>query len=426
MRIKETYKITNINDFKVRLLNWGRKFNHFIFLDSNRESIDNSNAGKYETYDCIAAAGNTRFISDTGFTKLKEFCKAHKDWIFGYLSYDMKNYSEDISSKNPDYISAADMYFFIPEFVFHINGKVLTIESHNETVNLFNEIVKEKALAGTIVACSPMQRFSKEEYCSIVCKILDHIKKGNIYEMNLCMEFFAEAINADPVTLFENLCRISPAPFSCYMHIDDVHLICASPERFLKKTGNRIISQPIKGTIKRGANVSDDRMLINQLYTDPKERSENIIITDLVRNDLSRTARKGSVKVEELCGIYSFAQVHQMISTIVSELSPQHHYIECIEAAFPMGSMTGTPKLRSMELIEHFERTRRGIYSGSVGYISPEEDFDFNVVIRSILYNTKNMYLSFQAGGAITGKSDPLREYEECLLKARAMIEAIS
>ncbi|MGM0572458.1 MAG: chorismate-binding protein, partial [Bacteroidota bacterium] len=161
------------------------------------------------------------------------------------------------------------------------------------------------------------------------------------------------------------------------------------------------------------------------LAADPKERSENVMIVDLVRNDLSRTAQKDSVKVEELFGVYAFQQVHQMISTVTSRLDPGVHYLDAIKKAFPMGSMTGAPKYRAMQLIDHYEDSCRGIYSGSVGYISPEKDFDFNVVIRSIVYNQINKYLSYTAGGAITAASIPEKEYEECLLKAKAMEKAL-
>lgn len=166
-------------------------------------------------------------------------------------------------------------------------------------------------------------------------------------------------------------------------------------------------------------------MLKNDLAKDEKERSENIMIVDLVRNDLSKTAVKGSVKVEELCKVYSFDQVHQMISTVTSQIEENTHPIDVIKSTFPMGSMTGAPKISAMKIIENLEETKRGLYSGAVGYITPRGDFDFNVVIRSILYNHTQKYISFSVGSAITSKSDPLKEYEECLVKAKAMHEVL-
>jgi len=194
----------------------------------------------------------------------------------------------------------------------------------------------------------------------------------------------------------------------------------------MKKTGNTIISQPIKGTIKRSVNTQEDEKLKEKLFNDPKERAENVMIVDLVRNDLSRTAKKQSVKVEELYGIYSFKHVHQMISTIKSEIEPETDIVEVIKNAFPMGSMTGAPKVRAMQLIEKFERTKRGLYSGAFGYFSPENDFDFNVVIRSLLYNETKKYVSFTVGGAITSLANAKDEYNECLVKATALINVLN
>ncbi|MEA3318161.1 MAG: anthranilate synthase component I family protein, partial [Bacteroidota bacterium] len=252
-----------------------------------------------------------------------------------------------------------------------------------------------------------------------------HIKKGDIYEVNFCQEFYGKG-ELNPVKVYQRLNKISPTPFSCYGKFHSKYLISASPERFIKKEANKIISQPIKGTIKRGKNKQEDKELIKKLKNDKKERAENIMIVDLVRNDLSRTAKKGSVKVDELCGIYSFEQVHQMISTISCEIKSDENYVNIIKNAFPMGSMTGAPKIRAMKLIEKYEKTKRGLYSGAVGYISPERNFDFNVIIRSMLYNSESKYLSFIVGGAITSLSVPEKEYEECILKAEAMIKTLN
>ena len=201
--------------------------------------------------------------------------------------------------------------------------------------------------------------------------------------------------------------------------------MCASPERFLKKIKNTILSQPIKGTSKRGNNIKEDEEEKKALQLNEKERSENTMIVDLVRNDLSKICTEGSVMVKEYLKIYSFPQVHQMISTISGNLRENISFSEILSATFPMGSMTGAPKKRVMELIEQYEKTKRGLFSGTVGYINPGGDFDFNVVIRSILYNEENNYLSIQAGSAITFKSDPHKEYEECNIKIEAMRQAL-
>ena len=256
--------------------------------------------------------------------------------------------------------------------------------------------------------------------------MLSHIHRGDIYEANFCMEFFAENAYVAPVEIYQKLNAISHPPFATYFKNNHQFLLCASPERYLRKEGNKVISQPIKGTAKRHSDKVLDEQSKTELAQNPKERSENVMIVDLVRNDLSHTATKGSVIVEELCEIYSFEQVHQMISTIVSTVEDVTSPIEILKSTFPMGSMTGAPKISAMKIIEELEATKRGLYSGAVGYFTPDNDFDFNVVIRSILYNAQNEYLSFSVGSAITSQANPEQEYEECLLKAKAMFEVLS
>ena len=228
------------------------------------------------------------------------------------------------------------------------------------------------------------------------------------------------------MNVYSILNTISPTPFSTFYKLNNQYLLCASPERFVKKDGDKIISQPIKGTAKRDlTNKTRDEQLKQQLINSQKEKSENVMIVDLVRNDLSKIAARNSVQVDELFGIYSFPQVHQMISTVSATIKDEIDFADMLKASFPMGSMTGAPKYRVMQLIEEYEQTKRGIYSGSFGYITPQNDFDFNVVIRSIVYNEQTKYVSYQVGGAITHYSNAEDEYEECLLKAKAMEKAL-
>ena len=248
-----------------------------------------------------------------------------------------------------------------------------------------------------------------------------HILRGDCYEINFCQEFFAKKTIIDPVATYKKLSAVSPNPFSALYKMNDQWLICASPERFLKKQGTKILSQPIKGTSKRIDNSEKDKLSKDELFNSAKDRSENVMVVDLVRNDLSKLCKEGTVQVDELYGVYSFPQVHQMISTISGELKADISFSTIVKAAFPMGSMTGAPKQRAVTLIEKYEQTKRGIFSGALGYISPEGDFDFNVVIRSIMYNAATAYLSFQTGSGITFYSDPEKEWEECLLKATAI-----
>jgi len=254
---------------------------------------------------------------------------------------------------------------------------------------------------------------------------LSHIHRGDIYEANFCQEFYSENSTINPVEVYQHLNEISKPPFATFLKLKDKYLLSASPERYLKKDGNNMISQPIKGTEKRAKSKEEDANLISELEKNPKERAENIMIVDLVRNDLSRSAIKGSVKVEELCKVYTFEQVHQLVSTVSCKVKNNVHPVDIIKDTFPMGSMTGAPKISAMKIMEKLEETKRGLYSGAVGYFTPEGDFDFNVIIRSILYNSTEKYVSYSVGGAITAQSIPEKEYEECLLKAKAMKQVL-
>jgi para-aminobenzoate synthetase component 1 len=371
---------------------------------------------------------------ENGFCSLKKFHQENNDWLFGFFSYDLKNQLENLTSENPDFIEFPDIFFYVPEIVFLMKDKTLRIEyledrySQENVYLLYNGIQSETLPHENerVHVPGPKQRFTFSDYIETVDKIKRHIQSGDIYEINLCQEFYCEDIDLNPSEIYLRLNEISPAPYSAFLVHQEKFLICSSPERFLAKRVKKIISQPIKGTARRSENPAEDILIKTELAGNRKERAENIMITDLVRNDLSRTAVKGSVEVEELCGIYSYKQVHQMISTIISEFDDQRYdIIDVIEKAFPMGSMTGAPKIRAMELIEKYEKSKRGIYSGAVGYISPEKNFDFNVVIRSILYNRHNKYLSFIVGSAITFESEAEREYEECQLKAKALKMAL-
>ena len=364
------------------------------------------------------------------FEDLKQYQQTTKDWLFGYLSYDLKNDTEPLKSANFDGLSFPDLFFFQPKKIFLLKENQLEIQylllCDNEVEEDFEEITENKS--DTFESLSEIkiqQRVSKELYIEKVTKMLEHIHAGDMYEANFCMEFFAENAIINPLEKFQKLNEISKAPFSVFFKNNKHFLLCASPERYLKKVGDTIISQPIKGTSKRFPDYEEDEKSKQFLESDPKERAENIMITDLVRNDLSHTAQKGSVEVVELCKIYSFLQVHQMVSTITSKLDSQYSPVDVLKTTFPMGSMTGAPKISVMKIIENLEETKRGLYSGAVGYFTSEGDFDFNVVIRSILYNQENQYISFSVGSAITAQSVPEKEYEECLLKSKAMSEVL-
>mgnify|MGYP003574905526 CR=1 FL=1 len=428
LRVSIHKHIPDPQQFKQQLLSWSQQFREIVFLDSNAYPQE------YSSFECMMAVDAfTSLKTDfyNAFEDLKQYQQTAKDWLFGYLSYDLKNDTESLKSSNFDGLDFPDLFFFQPKKIFLLKGNQLEIKyllmCDEEAEEDFEEITQTKNdLFETLEKVEVQQRISKELYLQKVAKMLEHIHVGDMYEANFCMEFFAENAIINPLEKFQKLNEISKAPFSVFFKNNKQFLLSASPERYLKKMGDKIISQPIKGTSKRFSDANEDEKSKQNLENDAKERAENIMITDLVRNDLSHTAQKGSVEVTELCKIYSFLQVHQMISTVTSKLDPQYAPVDVLKTTFPMGSMTGAPKISVMKIIENLEETKRGLYSGAVGYFTPEGDFDFNVVIRSILYNQENKYVSFSVGSAITALSVPEKEYEECLLKAKAMSEVLS
>ena len=433
-RTIRTFSVKDIIEFKNNLLSWAQQFETVLWLDSNNYHQ------KYSSFDgALAADDFTSIKTDhyNAFEKLKEYQTITKDYIFGYMTYDLKNDVERLSSSNFDGLDFPDLYFFQPKKLIFIKGSNVEfhylkmvddeIESDFEIIQKFKDLkIEELGFDSTQPDIRQEKikiklRIHKDEYHAKVTKVLEHIHRGDIYEANFCQEFYAENSTINPVEVYKHLNHISEPPFASFLKLDDKFALCASPERYIKKEGTKIISQPIKGTAKRLISEFDDAQLALDLQRDEKERAENVMIVDLVRNDLSKTAKIGSVKVEELCKVYSFKQVHQLISTVVSEVEENTHPIDIIQSTYPMGSMTGAPKVSAMKIIENLEETKRGLYSGTIGYFTPDNDFDFNVIIRSILYNEEKKYISYSVGGAITAKSIVEKEYEECLLKAKAM-----
>ncbi|WP_228235884.1 anthranilate synthase component I family protein [Allomuricauda sp. M10] len=421
MRTCCSFKVKSIPKAKKALLQWSKAFEKVIWLDSNNHQ------DPYSSFEaCLAIGEAQRLIS---LDEIESFINRQPDWLFGYFSYDLKNELEDLVSNNVDELKFPLMYFFQPKKVIVLKGA----ELHFQYLNAYQDEIEEDFVHVSeledieeisLLRSNPIKikmRIHKDAYFEKANRFLGHIHRGDIYEANFCQEFYAEGIQLDPLEIYKKLNAISEPPFATFMRLDDHYLMCASPERFLKKVGRKIISQPIKGTAPRGKNKSEDLKFKTELEHDEKERAENIMIVDLVRNDLSKSALQGSVVVEDLCKVHSYKQVHQMISTVISTVSKKKNPVELIKETFPMGSMTGAPKLSAMQIIENLEETKRGLYSGAVGYFDPNGDFDFNVVIRSILYNVSSRYVSFSVGSAITSKSDPEKEYRECLLKAKAM-----
>ena len=422
MQLEAVFKI-NQPDFKEKALQWANSFRVACYYDSNNYP------DQYSSFDTLIACGVTDELSanaGNAFNSLQTFLDSHKSLTLGYFGYDLKNETENQQSKNLDFLQFPDLYFFVPENTIVINGENAAVTSDNPE-KIWKEIneIQLDALLETGFSGIIKSRFDKEEYIKSVMALQNHIKRGDIYEINFCQEFYADRVQINPLNTFKKLNSVSPTPFSGYFKLYDKYIISATPERFLSKRGSKLISQPIKGTAKRNDDPVEDLKVIKSLKSNEKEIAENIMIVDLVRNDLTRSAKAGTVKVEEITAVYSFKQVHQLISTVVCE-AESLPATTIIKNTFPMGSMTGAPKVSAMELAEACERTKRGVYSGALGYFSADGDFDFNVVIRTILYNAESEYLSFQVGGAITYDSDAEKEYDECLLKAEAIYEVLS
>lgn len=441
--------------------------NAVLLCDGLRSS--ESYYGKLSRYEAIAAFDNLEAIQGplSGLDR-----DLTDDWYLGWLCYELKDEIFGISDKLPDpLVGFPTLHFFRPRWILILDGERIRLgydpryNSEDEARSFLTSVTEwqrmgaegneteplqatpdcsqvDKAFEIEAVKSKPSHLKSKEKHCGSlkdldgiflepaisredyiedVKGLQEHIHRGDIYEVNYCMEFNARGHIADPAALFVRLVERSHMPFAAFIKFGRKYALSASPERFITKRGNKLYSMPMKGTAPKGSTPAETEANRRQLQESEKERAENIMITDLVRNDLSVVATKGSVMVEELCGIYSFPSILQSVSTISAEI-PGNTTLEAIlRATFPMGSMTGAPKISAMQLISEFEKRKRGLFSGSIGYISPDGDFDLNVVIRTLLYDEDSAFLSYTAGSAITALSDAEQEYEECLLKAKLM-----
>ena len=421
MRVSKVYKIHSDSQIKDKLLRWAQQFREVALYTSNNYPATYSKFNWMLGVDAFTSIQTDAF---SAFETLQEYQHNTKDYILGFLTYDLKNGIEKLESNNPDGLEFPDLFFFQPKKLFFIAEDQITLSylpCVDDELDLdWEEILNTTLFEEQLPKVAFTARTPKKEYLQKIQAVLQHIHRGDIYEANYCQEFFATA-EICPLQAFNRLNAISNPPFASFFKWDKKYAICASPERYIQKTGSELITQPIKGTAKRSTIAEEDLQLKTTLENDPKERAENVMIVDLVRNDLAKTAQKGSVQVKELCKIYTFNQVHQMISTVTSTIRDEVTPTQVLQTTFPMGSMTGAPKISAMQICEKLEDFKRGLYSGAIGYFTPNGDFDFNVVIRTILYNAKTNYISYGVGGAITAQSIPENEYNECLIKAKAL-----
>ena len=420
LKTQTRYSLTDKESFIAKALHWAHQFEHLAYYAHN--DIPYPHHGFRHM---LAVGAKALLLPEEKEDRFEALSAFHQgEWLFGHLGYDLKNEVEDLKSENPDRLGFPEMAFFKADHLLIFEGDTVEIKSGDSS--LFQTIEDFTYLPSSSQFGTIQGSMSKQEYLKTAQRLRDHIEEGDCYEINYCQEFHGRIDHADPIQTFLKLSEISPKPFACFQKWRNQYILCASPERYLQKSGNRLISQPIKGTRPRGLTAAEDTQLCHELRHDEKELAENMMIVDLVRNDLARVSEIGSVGVKELFGIYSFRQVHQMISTVGSILRPAFDFVDALECTFPMGSMTGAPKIRVMQLIEQYENTKRGPFSGAAGYINPDGDFDFNVLIRSLFLNTSTNTYSFQVGSAITYDAIPEKEYEECLLKAKAIFEVLA
>ena len=400
-------------------------------LDSNQYKLD-----KYSSKETILACGIEKEFTITSpqdpeaLQKLNQFLKDNTgQFIFGHIAYEAKDLFDVSKTTNRSFIKVPCISFFVPEYVIEIAFETAIIHKSKLEVDELKLLIRESEHDKKVInhlTKTGLHTVDKDTYMGHVRSLLDHIHRGDIYEVNYCQALHYNNITLDPHELYYKMQENSSAPFGAFYRFNDIYLNCASPERFLAKRGSKLICQPIKGTNRRMEDPVENENQQRRLKSSLKERSENVMIVDLMRNDMSKICNAGSVEVEELFGIYAFRHVNQMISTVVGEVDENINFAEVMEALFPMGSMTGAPKLSALQLIDELEPFQRGLFSGTVGYIDPQGNWDWNVVIRSIIYDDNNHLASISAGGAITALSDPEEEYEESLLKMESLILMIN
>lgn len=389
---------------------------HFDFF-----AFTNGNGHKYpeEPFATRFFIGNNQLTESELWSESADFKKV------GVIGYDFKNRLEKLKSDNLAFLDLPEICFFKPSICLEFDGKNL-LSNIELKDGFWEEIERTKLPLSSDTACIVTPQLTIADYLAKVLAIQNHIIEGNTYESNFCQAYAGAFYNWDPIAAYFKLNKLSPMPFSALFKAKSQWIVSASPERYLKRTGGKIIAQPIKGTIKRGQSEPEDTANKEVLASSEKEQAENLMITDLMRNDLSKVSKTGTVEVKELFGIYPLPRVFQMISTVTSLLKEGVSFSDIVHASFPMGSMTGAPKIRTMEIIDELESFKRGWFSGAFGVIEENGDFDFSVVIRSIIADLEVKKLYFGVGSAITYDADAVQEYDECSLKAQAILEVLS
>jgi para-aminobenzoate synthetase component 1 len=441
---------TKLNAFDIYSLFKDRK--DVIFLDSSKNQ---DSLGKYSYIglnpfrkivykDGLLKEKETN-ISGDPFDSLKQIIQTYEvknetqlpfiGGCMGYFAYDFARNIEKLPDLAKSIVDIPDLYFVFYDNIIifdHHEKKVYITQlkrgpfSNDQTNNIENMIQLGQPVRYNDFITEEVEfksPFTKNSYMEAVERMRQYIKKGDIYIANMTHTFSANT-SREAYDIYKVLRRINPSPFSAFLPLNGFDIICSSPERFFSVNQRMVETRPIKGTRPRGKTKKEDEIYRYELEQSEKDRSELLMVVDLERNDLSKVCQPHSVKVTELFSIESYATVHQLVSTIVGTLNREQTAVDCMRACFPGGSITGTPKIRAMEIIEELEPTRRNIYTGCIGYFGFDGSADFNIVIRTIL--KKDNRLLIGVGGGITWESDPKSEYFETLDKAKALFSAIS
>ncbi len=388
--------------------------------------------------------------TDTTFEEYtKKYLQSHPDTndttlpivsgAIGYFSYDYGRIQHKIASSDQELFSIPEaiLTFYDAFLIEDHHTKEITLCANGITQNADTLIQEIETLLSThlssipdaldtsvtsVPACCIRSDFTEDTYKNAIKRLQTYMTNGDIYVANMTQQFTIQS-SRKPFDVFSRLRKENPSPFGAYLDYPDFQIICASPERFLKMQKRHITTRPIKGTSPRGTTPEEDEMLYQKLLHSNKDKSELLMIVDLERNDLNRVCKPQSVQVTELFTVEAYATVFHLVANIEGDLREDKTVMDLLESAFPGGSITGAPKQRAMEIIDELELCKRNLYTGSLGYLTLDGDCDFNIVIRTAVHQNNSYYLG--VGGGITVESDPLAEYEETLLKAKAILNVL-